>query len=196
MLKLKKVAVTGGIGCGKTTICDILKEAGAYVVNSDEVAHDLLEVDSLLGKKIIKFFGSEIITNGDFDRGKIAERVFNDPNGLHYLESLLHPVMLREIEKRYEQAKKRKFRLFVVEMPLLFELHQEKMFDIIITVYAKKSLCMQRLSPQKRKDINKRMQRQCSIVEKKRRADVVIINNGTKEELKKKVSEFLLRSIS
>jgi dephospho-CoA kinase len=191
MLKLKKIAITGCIGCGKSTVCDIFKEAGAYVVSSDELSHSLLTVKSPLGKKILKVLGKETLTDGEFDRRKVARKVFKDYEYLNKLERLLHPAILKEIEKRYEKAKQLCFRFFVVEMPLLFEEHQEKNFDIIITIYAKRAICESRLAQGKRKDLDKRMKRQLSIKEKMRRADFIIVNNGDLQELTKRVNNLI-----
>src|SRR5579872_2924272 len=104
MLKLKKIAITGGVASGKTSVCRFFKELGAFVVNADAIVHELLDPDTDLGQQIIKQFGSEILADGKLSRKMIAEKAFKDARQLEQLEKLLHPAVLRKIEELYEQA--------------------------------------------------------------------------------------------
>ena len=94
MLTLKKIAITGGISSGKTTVCRILNKHGACTLNSDQIIHKFLTDDYPCITETIDLFGSEILTDGKIDRKKIAEIVFNDVEKLKALEKILHPRLL------------------------------------------------------------------------------------------------------
>lgn len=126
MLKLKKIAITGGVASGKTSVCRFFEELGAYVVNADGIVHELLKPNTDLGQQIIRQFGPEIIKNGQISRKTIAEKAFKDPKQLRKLEELLHPAVLRKIEELYTAAcSGGSYSSFVVEIPLLFEIGAE-----------------------------------------------------------------------
>jgi dephospho-CoA kinase len=78
VLTLKKVAVTGGLSSGKSSVCKILKECGAYVVNSDDIVHQLLDPHTAIGQQIIELLGAGVVVDGQFDRKKIAQAVFEN----------------------------------------------------------------------------------------------------------------------
>lgn len=185
---LCKVAVTGGVSCGKSTVCRFLKEFGAYVVSADEIVHQQLSPNTNLGQKVVKLLGSEIVRDHLIDRSLIAEKVFNDPQLLKSLENLLHPAVRDEIEKHYEEQQALgNTKLFVAEIPLLFETGSEKFYDKTITVAANPDLCKKRFLQIKgysSEELEKRMSRQLPVSEKIKRADFVIYNDGDLSELK------------
>ncbi len=190
MLKLKKIAVTGGLASGKTSVCRIFQRLGAYIVDSDEIVHNLLSPDSILGKKIIELLGNEIVENGLFNRKKIAEKVFNDQKKLKQLELLIHPIVFHEIDLLYHQIEKqKKYSLFIVEIPLLYETGFQGAFDYVITVMANDKDCKTRLASKglSPHDYEKRMQRQLLPQAKAKRADFVLHNDGSIEDLEKQV---------
>ncbi len=191
MLKLSKVAVTGGLSCGKSSVCRFFKELGAYVIDADEVVHQLLSSDANLGQQVIKLLGSDIVINYQIDRSKIAQKVFNNPKLLKSLENLLHPAVEAEIKKEYQRVKEQNFApLFVVEVPLLFEADWDQGFDVCIAVMADRDTCLKRFKESKKGDKNeydKRMQRQLSPFEKAQRAHYAIQNNGSLSDLKDEV---------
>lgn len=177
MLRSKKMAVTGQPGSGKSTVCGFLAESGAEVISSDQIAHQLLDPHTECGKQVIALFGKEIVDNGKFDREKIAEVVFSNPAGLEKLEKIIHPRVLEEIEKRFQKTKAA---LFVVEIPLLFELGWEKFFDqTLLVVSNRKAAFMERLW------------RFLPTETKREKADIIIENNGSLDELKKQVFKLL-----
>ena len=81
------MAVTGGLSCGKSSVCRIFKELGAYVVSADEIVHQLLSPDTNLGQKIISLLGTEIVVNQKLDRSRIAEMYFKNPELLNRLKN-------------------------------------------------------------------------------------------------------------
>jgi dephospho-CoA kinase len=193
MLILKKIAVTGGIASGKTSVCQFFRDLGAFIVNADAIAHKLLESDSHLQRQIVREFGAEILKNGKIDRKILANKVFRDPRSLQKLEALMHPLIFSKVKKLYHQAKKaRTYTSFVVEMPLLFETRAEKFYDITLTITANESLAKERFTMQgfPETEYPLRMQRHLSVQEKQQKSDYTIENNGSLEDLQKKIIFF------
>ncbi len=192
MLILKKVAVTGGLSCGKSSVCRIFKELGAYVVSADEIVHHLLTPETRPGQQVIELIGSDIVVDHHIDRSKIAQKVFGNPNLLKSLEQILHPAVRNEIDKQYQYALQQgQATLFVVEIPLLFEAFSEG-YSETIAVIAERESCIRRFrqsSGYGREEYEKRMARQFSPEEKARRATYVIPNDGSMEDLRQAVVE-------
>ena len=187
MLALKKIAVTGTVASGKSSVLEFFKELGAFIVDSDEIVRELLDPYSNIGKQIISRLGPEVVKSGRFDRRKMAEIVFNCPEQLKELESILHPAVLKIITDLHKEVEKRQtYRLFLAEIPLLFEIGAEQLFDQIITVKARPDIRRKRFM---KSDFDARSSRQLSEEEKERHADYIIENNGSLEELKKKTFE-------
>lgn len=187
MLKVKKIAVTGGLSAGKTTVCQIFKELGAYVVSADEIVHQLLSSGTKEAQQVAQLIG----VNSELDRKEIAKKVFAHPDLLTALEKILHPAVFDEIERRYQQAsREKKYSLFIAEVPLLYEAEGEKRFDEVITVLADPALCQKR-SPHQ--EFEKRAQRQLPSEHKAKKASYKIENNGTLDELKKTVQNLYLQ---
>jgi dephospho-CoA kinase len=90
-METRKIAVTGTLSSGKSTVCQLLKEFGAYVVSADEIVHRLLRVETEIGQKVIDLLGEEILSEGQIDRAKIAKKVFRNPQLLQALEQIIHP---------------------------------------------------------------------------------------------------------
>ncbi|OGN58863.1 MAG: dephospho-CoA kinase [Chlamydiae bacterium RIFCSPLOWO2_12_FULL_49_12] len=197
MLALKKIAVTGGLASGKTTVCSYLKELGAYVVSADEIVHRLLSPETEVGKKVVAYLGLNHLKRGKIDRKEIAELVFPDIEKLKGLEKLIHPAVLSEIERAYNRIKNQKeYSFFLAEIPLLYELGWESFFDEVITVVAQDALCKERyqkMAAKGREDFEKRMARQMILKEKKKRGGICIENDGTLEQLKQKILEILFK---
>lgn len=191
MLRLRKVAVTGGLSCGKSSVCRFFKELGAHVVSADEIVHQLLIPTKTLGRQVIALLGKDIIVEGKIDRSIIAKKVFEDQALLRSLEKLVHPVVLNEIEKEYQQIENHgNTPLFIAEIPLLFEVGSERFFDATIAVWAEPETCIQRFMATTGYDENeyfKRMANQMPADEKAKRADYVINNSGNREQLQKAV---------
>jgi dephospho-CoA kinase len=188
MLNLRKVAITGGLSCGKSSVCRFFKEFGAYVVSADDIVHHLLSSDTTLGKKVIELLGPDIIINHKLDRKLIAKKVFNHPLLLKSLENILHPSVNKEVENQYQKVKNSgKNPFFVAEIPLLFETGGEKKYDYTVAVLANNELCLERFmksSGYEKNEFEKRMAMQLSPEEKAALADEVIFNRGSLEELR------------
>lgn len=189
---MKKVAITGGISCGKSEFCRYLEEFGAYYVSADSIVHQILSPNTSLGRQVIDLLGPEVIDQGQIDRKKVAEKVFSTEGLLDKLEKITHPEVFEEIERQYEKAcAEGNSSLFVAEIPLLFETGGENAFDVTIAVVAPLEICLKRYGKKNGNsgDFKKRLRRQLPQEEKAARADIVVENSGTKDELKMKARE-------
>lgn len=194
---VKKVAITGGLSSGKSSVCLFFKELGAHVVSADEIVHQLLSVKRDLGQQVIALLGEDIVVNGEIDRTMIAKKVFRNRALLRSLEHLIHPAVLSEIEKEYQEINNQgKSLLFVAEIPLLFEIDQEKKFDAIIAVWADQKRCQERFMAATglgADEYDRRMANQMPPDEKARRADFVIKNTGSKELMQKAAANLFMQ---
>ena len=187
---MRTVGITGGIASGKTSVCRMLKNLGAQVVFTDQVVHALLVPDTNIGKRILKIVGADVVEDGKFNREKIAKRVFNSPDLLFQLEEVLHPEVYQELERKIQETlnKTPLPSLFVVEVPLLFEVGFDRLFDKTVVVVADEKLRNRRCNLIKQADFEKRSSRHLTQEEKMQRADYILDNNGTLEELFVKTS--------
>lgn len=197
MLALAKIAVTGGLASGKSTVCQILEACGAYVISADKVVHKLLTPETAVGKQVISLLGPEILTDHKIDRDKIAQKVFSHPELLDSLEKILHPSVLNEIEKAYQKIVAAESPpLFVAEIPLLYESESHKFFDLVIAVISDENQCQLRYAKATGRASTEyylRMKRQLEPHVKAAKADYVIVNNGTYDELKHQVLQLYQR---
>ncbi len=191
MLNSRKVAVTGTIASGKTTVCQFFRELGAYVVSADKIVHQLLSPDTDIGQKVIALLGEDIVVNGRFSREAIAKKVFCDEHLLLSLEELLHPEVQKEIEVHY-QENFQKYSLFIAEVPLLFESDLQGFYDKTIAVTADEKICKKRFkesTPYDEAEFVRRTKRMIAFEQKAKMADLTIENNGSLEELRASVEK-------
>lgn len=183
---MKKIAVTGGLGTGKSTVCRFLNELGAYVVSADEIVRQILTAESHVGQQVIKLLGPGIITNHQIDRKKISNIVFSNPSKLQALEFLLHPAVRHEIDLSFKKVKNDLcYRFFVAEVPLLYEAQMENDFDTVIAVVANEKIAKERSSEGAEFDRRSRFQLPPSA--KSMKANYTIKNDGDLTTLKAQV---------
>ena len=176
------VAITGGIGAGKSTALDAFRAHGAATVSSDEIVHHLLAADDDVRDAIVERLGPEVLgEDGRPDRSRIAQAVFGDQERLAWLEGLLHPLVSREYLSWREQlaALDDPPRVCVTEVPLLFEVGSQESFDKVVVITAPAALREQR----RRVPRDDRDARLLPDREKVRRADFHYVNTGTFEDL-------------
>ncbi len=176
------VAITGGIGAGKSTALASFRRHGAATVSSDEIVHHLLASDPDVKEALVERLGEHIIgADGAPDRERIAFRVFKDRDALDFLEKLLHPLVSREYLTWREQLAglPNPPRVCVTEVPLLYEVGGEKRFDKVVLITAPSKLREARRGGKK----DDREARLLPDREKAKRADFVYVNTGTPEEL-------------
>jgi len=176
------VAITGGIGAGKSTALASFRRHGAATVSSDEIVHHLLATDPEVKEKLVERLGEEILgEDGAPDRERIAIRVFRDREALDVLEKLLHPLVSREYMAWREQLATlpNPPAVCVTEVPLLYEVGAETRFDKVVVVTAPSKVREARRGGWQ----DDRESRLISDREKAKRADFTYVNTGTPDEL-------------
>jgi len=176
------VAITGGIGAGKSTALAAFRAHGAATVSSDEIVHHLLRSDLAVREALVERFGAGILgDDGAPDRARIAAIVFDDPEALAFLEALLHPLVSAEYLRWREQLASLDDppRVCVTEVPLLFESGGESRFDRVVVVTAPPQLREAR----RQVPLDGRDAKLIDDREKVARSDFHFVNTGTFEEL-------------
>lgn len=191
MLTLLKIAVTGPVACGKSTVCRIFQKRGAFVVDADAIVHQLLSSDTAISRQVVGLLGSSILSGNRIDRKKVANIVFSDSKKLEQLEKILHPAVFLELQKSYAEAKKNaSHAFFVAEVPLLYEAKMDPFFDFVIAVTAGEPLCKSR-SRLTAKEYEARMARQHLPASKASKADAVINNTQDLAALESQVDKII-----
>lgn len=192
------IGLTGGIGTGKSTVSQILKDRGFPVIDLDVISHEVIEFPSVV-EKIVQNFGREVLAedeagNCTISREKLGKIIFADKEKRLALNSIMHPEILKVMHKKILECKSEKNKIIFVEVQLLFEVQWEKEFDYILLVAAKRDMQVRRvLERDKRSEeeawniINSQM----SLDEKREKSDFVIENDGNMDDLNKKVDKFL-----
>jgi dephospho-CoA kinase len=176
------VAITGGIGAGKSEALYAFQKAGAATVSSDEIVHHLLRTDPDVKAAIVRELGEEVLDeDGIVDRKRVAAIVFGDRAKLEFLEQLLHPLVSAEYMRWRDQLAELPDppRVAVTEVPLLYETGGEKRFDKVVVITAPPKLREQR----RRVARDDRDTRLLPDREKVKRADFAYVNTGTLEDL-------------
>jgi dephospho-CoA kinase len=183
------VGLTGGIGAGKSEALAAFERLGAATLSTDRVAHDLLEDDEVRAA-LVDRWGGEIAPGGEVDREKVSEIVFNDRDELAWLESVTHPrVGIHVLEWRQNLGSE--VAVAVVEVPLLFEAAMAAAFDATVTVVADDEIRDARLRERGQGGLEGREDRQLDQLEKEHRADHVIRNDASLEELESEVRKLI-----
>lgn len=193
-LSVPVIAITGGLGSGKSTVRKLFEELGAVGIDTDHLAREVVEPGTKGARKIREIFGENSFDEqGRLDRKKIAAVVFADEEALHRLESILHP-LIRQAESRLvaDHMEKEPGKIVIVEIPLLAEGDRVPYYDGVIVVTAPEEVRLQRLKRSGRyeeKEALARMRVQVSDRERIRVANWTVDNSGTREETKKQVEK-------
>ena len=189
---MKLIGLTGGVGSGKSTVAEILRELGAELVDADEAAHAVYEPGSPGFDAVVREFGPDHVRDGRIDRAKLGELVFNDPDARRRLNAIVHPLVRDWMMRRTAEAVDRGAAIVVQDVPLLFENGLEQLFSSVLLVYVPEALQIQRLvggrdlSPERARAV---IAAQMPIDEKRRRAHHVIDNSGTLDQTRAQVEE-------
>jgi dephospho-CoA kinase len=183
------VGLTGGIGAGKSEALAAFDRLGAATLSTDQVSHDLLD-DEEVRKALVERWGADIAPEGDVDRDRVGEIVFADRSELDWLEGVLHPRVGAHV-LQWRQELGPGVEVAVVEVPLLFEAAMEDAFDATVAVVASDELRDGRLRERGQPGLGGREQRQLDQDEKGRRADHVIRNDGSLQELESEVNRLI-----
>lgn len=193
------IGLTGGIGCGKSTVGKILEELGLRRLDTDQVARNVVEPGSEGLAAVVEAFGSSVLnSDGSLDRGAVGTIIFADGLKRKLLEGLLHPLIWNEIETFVSDCR-REGHHAVIEVPLLFENRRQDKFDSVWVVATSSELQKARLHKRNgwsEQEIESRIASQMPLDEKVERADTVIWNIGSPAALKQTVQEAWQREIS
>jgi dephospho-CoA kinase len=177
------IALTGGIGSGKTAVGEILANFGAVVIDSDQLARQVVERGTSGFDQIVAQFGDEILKNGDLDRAALASLIFTDPKKRLELEQITHPLIRQEFAKIIKSLPEDA--IVVNQIPLLVESKHDYKFDYIVTVSTSEEIRVARLLKRglTKDQITKRIQAQATDSEREVIADFIIKNEKSQEEL-------------
>jgi dephospho-CoA kinase len=186
------VGLTGGMGSGKTTVGNLFKAMGAYVLDADEISRSLVEPGKPSWREIVDLLGNGIVKEDQtLDRRKIAEIVFKDLEKKKALEAVLHPRVIEEEQVRYKEiVKKDPEALVIIDAALLIESENYRKVDKVIVVACDEETQLSRIMAKKvfsREDAERRLRQQMPLEEKIKFADFVLHNNSGMSELKKNV---------
>ncbi len=177
------VGLTGGIASGKSTVSSLFQELGVPVICADELAYEAVKLGAPALEEIRREFGNAIIDNeGRLDRAAMARLVFHDSAQRKKLESIIHPRVSEEKDRRLEEFRHQGHAVVVVDVPLLYESGWEKEFDLVIVVHVPRHVQEQRLVDRDgmtHEDARARLDAQMPIDEKRARADKIIDNTDS-----------------
>jgi dephospho-CoA kinase len=183
------IGLTGGIAAGKSEALAAFERLGAATISSDTVVHELLDSEPLLGR-LTERWGAEVAPEGRVDRAKIGEVVFADPDELRWLEAQIHPLVGERIGS-WLASLPTGAEIAVVEVPLLFETEMEKVFDTTVAVVTSDDVRRERAEARGHALVGEREARQLAQEEKAARAEHVIENDGTVEDLERRLSALI-----
>ena len=186
---MKVIALTGGIGAGKSLVANYLFTLGAEVIDSDQLARNAIERGSVGFDEVVTAFGDEILKDGDIDRRKLAEIIFSDESKRKLLESIIHPKVQQSLLKARSRLSEDE--ILIYEIPLLVETNSSSKFDLVITVEAPLADRIERLKARGlfQSEIEQRIASQATDAKRREIADIVIENSGSEEELLRKVEK-------
>lgn len=187
--------ITGGIGCGKSSVCNFLREKSVSIIEADPLAKELTNRLPDIRKALKAEFGDDIYSKeGQLNKEKLTEIVFYDSVAREKVNQIIHPHVINWIKEEAERLHREESQKFVgVEAALIFESKMDEMLDAIVVVSApleKRIQWIQERNNLSREEILKRINSQIPLEEKVKRADYVIENDGTVEDLDKKVNLF------
>ena len=185
------IGLTGGIAAGKSEALAAFSRLGAATLSSDAVVHDLLESEPLRGR-LVERWGPEVAPDGVVNRARIGEVVFADPEQLTWLEAQIHPLVAERMDA-WIHSLPAATEVAVVEVPLLFEVGRHEVFDTTLAVVAEEEVRGERAAARGHALVDEREARQLTQEEKAARADHVVHNNGSVEDLERALSALLAK---
>lgn len=186
-----KIGLTGGIAAGKSEALKAFERLGAATLSSDAVVHGLLESESLR-ERLAARWGPDVVSGGGLDRAKIGEIVFADPEQLSWLEEQIHP-LVQEKTAAWLMSLPADTEVAVVEVPLLFEAGSDKAFDTTVSIVTADEVRRERAGARGHALVDEREARQLTQTEKAERAEHVVENDGSVEDLERALSALLAK---
>jgi len=200
MSKKLKIAVTGGIGSGKSEFCNYLRSKNFPVIDADSFAKSILVHDPGVRQRVIKEFGESSYTPTGINRKYLAQTVFSDPENVKKINSIVHPIVIKNISAEMDKLLQ-ETNLVFVEAALIYEADMDTMFDYVVVVTADEQVRIKRILEREKtteEEIRHRMESQIDENTKRGWADFVIENSGSLEQLHTRTDFVLslLRSIT
>lgn len=193
---MKIIGVTGGIGSGKTTVSEYLREKGYRVIDADEISHELSVPGSTLVKALSEEFGEDLVNEkGVLNRRELANRAFSSSEGKAKLDEISHREIIKKIREEIETAKAENLEFLFLDVVLLFEVALDKVCSETWVVDASEDIRLARVMGRDGfipEEIRKRMRSQMDSDEKKKKATYVLNNEGTVLELYQQIDFLLL----
>jgi len=188
------VGLTGGVASGKTAVSQVLKEEGAYIIDADQIARELVQPHTPAWNELIRAFGQEILQeDGSIHRKKLADKVFAEPEQRKLLNQILHPRIKEEMDRRAKAiGEKDPEAIVVIDAPLIVELGEHREMDKLIVVTTTQMQQVERLKDRDGTSPDEALRivsSQMPMEEKLKFADYVIQNEGSLEETKKRAEE-------
>jgi len=189
-----KVGLTGGLACGKTTVAEVLREQGCEVLDADRLGHLAIEPGGPAYQGVLDAFGADLLDeNGKIRRPLLAQRVFQQPEQLARLNSLVHPAIIAQVEERCHDFRRRQPRgILIVDAALIFEAGMDRRFDKVVVVDCDPERQVARFVGKglgSEEEARRRMAAQLPRAEKNNRADFVLDSSGSLEETRQRARE-------
>ena len=188
------IGITGGIASGKSTVTEFLRQQGYQVIDADQVVHELQEPGERLYQALLSTFGTAILQeDGHLDRPKLGAMIFGNPDLLTQSSQLQNEIIREELARRRDLLAETED-IFFMDLPLLFELEYDNWFDQIWLVDVTEETQLSRLMARNdlsQEEAEKRIAAQLSLKEKRKRADVLIDNNGLLEGTRQQIRDAL-----
>jgi len=186
-----RIGVTGGIGSGKSLVCSMFSRLGVPVLSADDIAKDLMRRDASLRRALISLLGPLAYSpGGELDRTYIASKIFSNPTLHRKVNALVHPRVEAEVGKQFARLEKAGNKLGVVEAALIFEAGFDSELDYVIVVDSPEADRIRRVVARDKTaagDVRRRIQAQHSPASKLQKADYIIRNSGSIEDLESSV---------
>jgi dephospho-CoA kinase len=192
------IGLTGGIATGKSTVCAILENAGAVIIDADRIARKLVKKNLPAYRQIVDTFGKSILLpDGEINRTALGDLIFNDPRKKQLLNKIVHPQVGKETDRQLKRIEKNNpHALVILDIPLLLESGLHKNLSEVIVVYTPEHIQINRLMQRdhiSQENALARIRSQMPIEEKKKLATIVIDNSGMLEDTRKQTLEIFQR---
>jgi dephospho-CoA kinase len=196
-MPLKVFGLTGGIASGKSSVAALLRERGVPVVDADELAREAVAPGSDGLAQVLATFGGDLLAaDGSLDRKRLGALVFTDESARKRLNALTHPIVRRLSQERFVELERQGVSLAAYDVPLLFEVGLDAALRPVVLVAASERTQLERIAARdglSEPEARARIAAQLPLAEKRRRADYVLENDGSRAELSAQVEALLAK---
>lgn len=190
---MKVIGITGGIGSGKSTVTQYLAELGAVIIDADKVGWKVYKPDTEGWHDVVSEFGKQVVDeNGEINRKKLGEIVFNNPASMERLNQIMHPRMYKMMEEKIDEYRQQGVDVVVLEAAVLIEANWTPLVDELWVTMASEKAVLERLKKQRglaEEQVLSRIRSQLSNEERTNRANEIILNDGDLDDMKKSVKK-------